>query len=76
MTIQEILEKWLDENGYDGLCNVDLECGCWIGDLMPCDCPSCDCEAGHKAVATEGEWKGCDVIYSGRKDDQFGVFVE
>jgi len=31
---QEIVEAWLREHGYDGLCTG--ACGCRLGDLMPC----------------------------------------
>jgi hypothetical protein len=44
MTIKEIVESWLKEHKYDGLWNED--CGCQIGDLMPCDEPYVDCQAG------------------------------
>lgn len=37
--VREIVTAWLKTNGYDGLCNVDFECGCRIEDLMPCDEP-------------------------------------
>ena len=43
-TIKEIVEKWLIENGYGGLFTVD--CGCRIGDLIPCMEPHDHCEAG------------------------------
>ncbi len=43
MTIKGILEKWLKDNGYDGLC--DNRCGCVMDDLMPCKVP-CDCGEG------------------------------
>jgi len=47
MTAREIVEKYLRDNGYDGLCGE--ECGCSIDDLMPCDydCTS-GCEPGYK----------------------------
>jgi hypothetical protein len=41
MTVRNILEQWLREHGYDGLYTTD--CGCKIGDLVPCgeDCTEC-----------------------------------
>lgn len=30
MTVANIVEKYLKENGYDGLCNGNLECGCFV----------------------------------------------
>ena len=50
MTIKEIVKKYLEENGYDGLASPDLECGCPIDDLMPCDKPNAEeCVSGHKS---------------------------
>ena len=34
-TVREIVETWLREHEYDGLCAEN--CGCSLGDLMPCD---------------------------------------
>ena len=35
VTTQDMVIKYLEENGYDGLCGD--ECGCEIDDLMPCE---------------------------------------
>lgn len=40
MTIREIIEKYLKDNGLDGLCGD--ECGCKTGDLFPCEFPEMD----------------------------------
>lgn len=52
MTVKGIVQKYLKENGYDGLCNYEPMCGCVINDLMPCgeDCSSCT--PGHKEKPT------------------------
>ena len=47
MELRDIVKAWLQEHGYDGLCKSDLECGCHISNLMPCDEPSMECEAGY-----------------------------
>jgi hypothetical protein len=39
MNIVGMLEKVLSDMGAIGLVNGDLECGCEIGDLCPCDMP-------------------------------------
>lgn len=59
INIRSIVEQSLDERGYDGLgCEA---CSCELDDLMPCDEPGMDCEAGYKGPDPEGE---CDfVIY-------------
>ena len=55
MTAKEILIKGLKDAGYDGLC--DLECGCFLDDLIPCgNDPSC-CEAGVERLVND-----CRVI--------------
>ena len=48
ISVKEIVAKWLEANGYDGLADPDRECGCQISDLMPCGEGSLECEAGHK----------------------------
>ena len=35
MNTRDIIEKWLRDNGCDGLCCDD--CGCGVDDLMPCE---------------------------------------
>lgn len=47
MNAIDILEMWLKEHGYDGLVNVENECGCAIGDLLPCHSYCGFCEPGH-----------------------------
>jgi hypothetical protein len=47
MTAIEILEEWLTAHGYDGLCNPDEECGCRIGDLIPCHSYCGYCQPGY-----------------------------
>ena len=54
MKLKEIVQAWLTDNGYDGLCDPDNECGCHIEDLMPCGEPGMYCEAGHNEKAPQG----------------------
>ena len=77
MTVGEILKKYLQDNGYDGLAGD--ECGCKIDDLFPCE--SCDiyqCEPGY--LVTKGshpdydfddtfefDWKDVDWFISTEK---------
>jgi len=46
MNVLEMVGKYLEENGFDGLFNRDGECACEMGDLAPCDQVGADCEAG------------------------------
>ena len=48
-TIKEIIIKYLKKNGYSGLYNGDIECGCPIEDIPLCEYPNLDeCKAGYK----------------------------
>jgi len=54
-TAKDIVEKYLLDNGYDGLYS-DYECGCLIGDLMPCGGESFSgCQPGYKTRCDCGE---------------------
>ncbi|ULJ68139.1 hypothetical protein [Wielerella bovis] len=48
-SIQEIIKIHLEQNGFDGLYNSAAECGCLLDDLMPCDQPNPNCQAGYMA---------------------------
>ena len=48
MNAGDIIIMWLSDNGYDGLCNPDLECGCGIDDFIPCGGEGViECEAAY-----------------------------
>jgi hypothetical protein len=53
MNVAEILRKYLENNNFDGLCNSDLECGCELDDLFPCDENAQDCKPGFKIDSEE-----------------------
>lgn len=36
MNVKMIVEEWLKEHEFDGLCNLDIPCGCLCGDLIRC----------------------------------------
>lgn len=47
MTVKEIVKKYLEDNGYDGLWN-EYDCACKNDDLMPCGVEDAiNCEAGY-----------------------------
>lgn len=55
MYIRQIVEKYLKENGYDGLCGEG--CGCQISELFCCEYPAMDdCQPGYK-ITCPGEDK-------------------
>lgn len=53
MTVKEIVVQYLVQSGYDGLLNLDGECGCELSDLAPCDQMQEACRPGYKAVCTD-----------------------
>ena len=58
MNIQDIVKKYLEENGYDGLYDPDNPCGCSKDDLFPCG--TCyfpfQCEPGYHCKLDADEW--------------------
>jgi len=53
--IVEVVEGWLVDNGYSGLANRDMQCGCGLGDLFLCDCIANECEPGYEHVCVGRE---------------------
>ena len=47
-TAIEIIKQHLIDNGFDGLCNSHLDCGCEISDLQPCEDDFSQCRPGYK----------------------------
>ena len=61
--VSGIVYKYLVENGYSGLCNMDNECGCEIDDLFPCcDC-LLDCVAAYKIVVPDNVRVDSDIDF-------------
>jgi len=66
MNCREIVKKYLEENGYDGLyCHG--ECGCLLDDLAPCDSDFTSCEPGYKHENAEYQGELVDWIISSNK---------
>ncbi len=67
MNVKEIVEKYLKENGYDGLFH-EGDCGCEVGDLAPCDGSALDCEPGYKIDGCSSECgAGCEFHFGPKK---------
>jgi hypothetical protein len=62
MTVKDILTEYLKEHGYDGLCNLDLECGCGVKDLFMCQCPTDECEPAYRWVCDYENINNCDYF--------------
>ena len=68
LNVRHILDTWLKENNYDGLCSD--ECGCEIGDLAPCwDNDLTNCVPGHKTKCPATEEDGCEFATHDRECD-------
>jgi len=50
MNVEEIVKKYLKENGYDGLWNENGECSCELDDLFPCNGFYGHCQPGYKVL--------------------------
>ena len=60
-TVSSIVHEYLDREGFDGLVNIGLKCGCWKGDyLVPCEGDPMDCEPAyrHAKPGSEAEYPG------------------
>jgi hypothetical protein len=53
MNVKQMVKTMLKLGRYDGLCNVDTECGCLLEDLAPCDGMTEDCESAFRVWAGE-----------------------
>jgi len=58
MTCKEIIEKYLNDNGFDGLVHLDTECGCHMGDagLFLCEGDITECEPAYKHEPDDTGW--------------------
>ncbi len=62
-TVTEIVQAFLQANGYDGLLNEDDDegCGCGLDDFAPCGGCLCECTPAYLHVDTDGvEHFRCD----------------
>jgi hypothetical protein len=58
MNVKEIVQKYLADNGYDGIWNADGECCCGATGLFICEGNPEECIPGVKKPCDCGE--GCD----------------
>jgi len=55
-TVLDIIKSYLRDNGFDGLCEPDTECGCGLDDLAPCDGIIQDCIPAYRITLRDGDW--------------------
>ena len=46
-TVEEIVQEYLEENGFDGLYNSNADCACKLDNLFVCDEVGMHCRAGY-----------------------------
>lgn len=66
MEVIEIIKKYIEDNGYDGLYQTEGECACKIDDLYPCGEGGLECNVGYKTPCPkiedpEGEYH-CECL--------------
>ena len=71
MTVKDMVKKYLETNGFDGLCCED--CGCGLDDLMACGETYNDCKAAYKRIVTKEEFEDMnfDLGYGCEIGDEF-----
>ena len=65
MTVKEIVKKYLDENGFDGLYTIG--CGCGKDNLFACGCTCKDCKPAFRIERNNDE-----PIYSETREPKIG----
>lgn len=65
INVEEIVLKYLKKNGFDGLFNPNLDCGCEKDDLFACCLGdnTVECIPGYKCnqKCDECHWENCEV---------------
>ena len=62
MDVKQILSKWLTENGFQGLYNADVRCGCDVDDLNPCGDCAMECKPAYKTKCNPNCESKCDAF--------------
>jgi len=73
MNVQDIVIKYLDDNGYDGLFNGVAPCGCETKEICPWGEMSIDCIAAYKH--SPADCKNCDNKCDGYDEDNGVCFT-
>lgn len=61
MEVKDIVKKYLEDSGFDGLVHGFDDCGCYNDDLMPCRLEiSDDCEPAYKIACPCDPEEGCE----------------
>lgn len=63
------------DGGFDGLCNLDNECGCSVDDLAPCGEMNQHCVLAYKGPCTD-RYSSCDCAFYETKQDRDNAIEE
>jgi len=61
MEVTDIVIKYIEENGFDGLYNSDLECGCGKDEYFSCGDLKMECAAVYRHESPETCPPDCDM---------------
>jgi len=53
MDVEDIVTEYLLAHGYDGLFDPDVDCGCCVDYLMPCNNAGRNCTPGYKVPSQD-----------------------
>lgn len=67
MKLKEIAIEYIDNNGFDGPYNPQMECACKKSDLMPCANVGWGCEPGYLQPEKIAEENGFDFMIGHKK---------
>jgi len=71
MNVREIVKAYLEANGFDGLYNPNIVCGCMRDDLIPCDFENGNCEAGYKQTCENCNPEDCEEAQYPHEDKTY-----
>ncbi len=72
ITVKDIVRAYLEAKGFDGLCNFELECGCRVNDLEPCEAMQSECQPGRQRTLTQAD---ADAGYCTEHDVASGFWI-
>jgi hypothetical protein len=61
MDVIDIVKEYVKNNGFDGLYNCNLECGCVLDDFCNCGDLRMECEAVYRHESAETCPPDCDM---------------
>jgi len=68
MEVTDIVIKFIEENGFDGLYNYDLGCGCGKDEYFSCGELQMECCAAYRHESPDTCPKDCDLNCFSNKD--------